>query len=96
MVHEMYAIQDVKAAYFLNPWPCRHPNIARREFAEAVKNSNSPMSQFPADYVLYHVGDYDDTCARMRSLPTPERMCDGVEVLQMAAPVAVGEVSKNV
>ena len=84
MTQELYAIHDNKASFFMTPWPCRNVGIARREFAGACANPETAMGKFPADFVLYHVGEYDDHDASVKSLTLPVRICDGVEILQMA------------
>ena len=84
MTQELYAIHDNKASFFMTPWPCRNVGIARREFASACANPETAIGKFPADFVLYHVGEYDDHDASVKSLTPPVRICDGVEILQMA------------
>ena len=83
MKQEMYAIHDNKASFFMTPWPCRNVGIARREFASVCANKDTSMGKFPADYTLYHVGEYDDNTAIVKSLTPPVRIADGVEILQM-------------
>lgn len=90
MTQKLYAVYDTKASYYMTPWPCRNIGIARREFASACLKRDSALGQFPADYVLYEIGVYNDNDATIESIIPPTRICDGVEVLQMA----VGEVSK--
>ena len=84
MTQELYAIHDNKASFFMTPWPCRNVGIARREFASACANPETAMGKFPADFVLYHIGEYDDHDASVKSLTPPVRICDGVEILPMA------------
>ena len=69
MTQELYAIHDNKASFFMTPWPCRNVGIARREFASACANPETAMGKFPADFVLYHVGEYDDHDASVKSSP---------------------------
>lgn len=84
MVQKLYSVYDSKASYFLTPWPCRNDGMARREFAGVCSNPDSPMGKFPADFVLFQVGEYDDHDAKLTSAVPPVRLCDGVEVLQIA------------
>lgn len=79
----LYAIYDTKASYFMTPWPCRNVGIARREFATAVSNKDTALGRYPADYVLYHVGEYNDADGTVASLTPACRICDGVEILQV-------------
>lgn len=85
MTQKLFAIYDSKASYFLTPWPCRNIGIARREFASACNNPESAMGKFPLDFVLYEIGEYNDTDGQVYSKTPAERICDGVEVLQLAA-----------
>lgn len=85
MTQKLFAIYDAKASFFMSPWPCRNVGIARREFAAACSNSESAIGKFPADFVLHEIGDYNDNDAQIKSNTPPIRICDGVEVLQVAA-----------
>lgn len=84
MTQNLFAIYDNKASFFMSPWPCRNVGIARREFAQACANPEAPMGKFPSDYVLYEIGEYNDNDAIVKSFTPPVRVCDGVEVLQIA------------
>lgn len=83
MTQELFAIYDNKASFYMTPWPCRNVGIARREFGSACANSESAMGKFPADYVLYQIGEYNDNDATVKSLTPPVRICDGLEILQL-------------
>lgn len=83
MTQELFAIYDNKASFFMTPWPCRNVGIARREFGAACSNAESAMGKFPADYVLYQIGEYNDNDAVVKSLTPPVRICDGAEILQI-------------
>lgn len=84
MKHQLFCIFDNKASYFLPPWPCRNVGTARREFLTACQTPKMAFSEFPADYVLYAVGEFDDADAKFTPFQPPQRVCDGVEILQMA------------
>ena len=84
MTQKLFAIYDAKASFFMTPWPCRNVGIARREFASACSNPESAIGKFPADFVLHEIGEYNDNDAQIKSAIPPIRICDGVEVLQVA------------
>lgn len=82
MIQKMYTVYDAKASYFLTPWPARSEGIARREFASACQNPEAPMHKYPADFILYEVGAYNDADGALTAVSPVIRICDGVEILQ--------------
>ena len=83
MTQKLFAIYDTKASFFMSPWPCRNVGIARREFAQACQNPETPMGKFPTDYVLHEIGEYNDNDGSVVCTTPPARICDGVEILQV-------------
>lgn len=56
---EIYAIRDVQADRALQPMYRERETIAMRDFEIAVSETK-PFSDNPDDYVLYHIGSWDD------------------------------------
>lgn len=75
----MYAIQDVQAEVFMRPMYFNTSGMAEREFLRALLNEQN-ISSFPADYVLYLVGQWDDETGLLEG-NVPVRICTGTELL---------------
>lgn len=65
MIHRVYAILDSKAAAGLQPFFSVNDATAQRACAVAVNDANHDFGRFPADYVLYCIGQYDDSSLSM-------------------------------
>lgn len=56
----VYAIHDVKAGAFLQPWFAPTHAMAFRNIEKSMRTPNSPFSDFPADFTLFKVGEFED------------------------------------
>ena len=55
-IDTLFAIYDRKAQYYLPPFTARSETDALRVFNEAVLTSETPISQYPADFDLLVLG----------------------------------------
>jgi len=62
---ECYAIKDVKGGYFISPFFVRSEAQAIRNIQMALKDPQSSLSQFPGDYELWHISQFDDVTGDM-------------------------------
>ncbi len=58
-ISKLYAVRDLKADFFLSPFIAHNDHHAKRAFAEAASDPATGLYQFPTDYELYYVGDFD-------------------------------------
>lgn len=56
-----FAILDTKSQAYCKPWFSLTIPEALRTFTDAVNTPESPYYRHPADYLIYHVGSYDDS-----------------------------------
>ena len=64
---EIFAVYDTAAKRYLDPFPSRTVETAIREFRRAVNTEGSGFNQFPADYVLFHIGTFDQLVGAVES-----------------------------
>lgn len=57
------AIHDTKAEAYMNPFYMRSDAEAIRAFGDAIEKGDTPLTQHPEDFVLYHLGEFDQTTA---------------------------------
>lgn len=73
----VYTIKDIKAETFGNPFYSANDNTAKRSLEQASKDPNTTISQYPEDFVLYKLGQWDDETATISTLDTPFYLSTG-------------------
>jgi len=73
MILKMFAVRDMKAQAFLQPFYSPSTGSALRAFGDAAQDGTCPFSKHPEDYVLYEIATYDDATAEIVSV-VPMRM----------------------
>lgn len=58
-INNVYSLYDRKAQYYLPLFTMRSDADAVRQFASIVTTSDTPISQYPADYDLVRLGSID-------------------------------------
>lgn len=67
---KVYALFDMKAAFFGNPFFCQSHGEAIRTCMDAASDMRSTIARYPADFMLHCIGEYDNETARLEpSLP---------------------------
>lgn len=56
---KLYCIRDAKAKRFVSPFSAENDQLAIRSFEGAMRQPGSLLHDFPADFALYYVGDFD-------------------------------------
>lgn len=57
---QVFSVFDKKAAAFGNPFYCRTKGEAIRSLEQEVSRRDSPIAQFPQDFALFYVADWND------------------------------------
>lgn len=81
MTLQMFCIRDAKAEAYLRPFFAPTKGLALRWFIEGSSRPDDPMSKYPADYHLFHLGSYDDSDATFKFLPSKECLGCAVDFL---------------
>lgn len=76
---KMYSIRDAKGAFYHAPFYKRSHGEAERDFAALVRDPKSQLSQFPEDYDLFYVGNYDDQTGLVKPLETPHHVVKAID-----------------
>lgn len=71
-----FSVRDLKAEHFNPPYFTPSIGEGERVFAKLVQNSQSDIGQFPEDFQLFYVGDFDEKTASYRALEAPQHICD--------------------
>lgn len=59
MIVKLYAIHDTLAGVYLPPYCADTDAVVIRDFGDAVRKGNTPISEHPEDYTLECIGVYD-------------------------------------
>lgn len=70
MILKVFAVRDTKACAFLQPFFSNSVGSALRAFGDAVNEKGSPFNKHPEDYLIYHIGSYDDSLGAL--VPEPD------------------------
>lgn len=79
MLHKMYSVRDVKSEIFNTPFPAPSHAAAERNFSQLAKDPKTTVAQFPSDFDLYYIGDYDDNQGTMKPLEVPQLQANATQ-----------------
>lgn len=69
MILKAYALFDEKAGAFALPFFCQNHSIAIRMVQEVGMDLNTTVGRHPNDFILYHVGEWDDQVGQFIAFP---------------------------
>lgn len=77
------SVYDRALGSFARPFFTPTFGIAERSFIDAVlsKEDESPMSKYPGDFSLYHVGFFEEGTGRLEALDIPALLCKAEDVI---------------
>lgn len=81
MLLKIYSIRDTKGEIYNTPFYQRTHGEAERNFKTVASDLKSTISQFPEDYDLYYLGEYDDQTGKIKSLDTPQHITKAINVI---------------
>lgn len=81
-VLKMFSVRDSKTEIFNPPFFSRTHGDAERSFHQLVNDNKTTVNQFPEDYDLYYLGEYDDATGKFSPEPTPKHLIKAVSVLK--------------
>lgn len=76
-----YSIRNSKASNFAPPLFANTHGEAEQIFTRIASGKESFINQFPEDFDLYYVGDFDTESGKMVGLATPQHIVKAVQVL---------------
>lgn len=88
MIVNIYSIYDSKAQAYLQPFFCATHALAFRNIEKAMKNPHSPFSDFPADFTLFKVGEFDDLEGIVIGVSAHENLGNLIQFAPPPSPVA--------
>jgi len=71
MIHKIYCIYDNKIASFGVPFFASLREVAYRHMRRAVANPALDVAQFPSDFVLFEMGEFNDATGEFNPEVSP-------------------------
>jgi len=79
---QIYSVQDQRANIFHAPFFVRTHGEAERTFQQVVNDDKTQVGQYPEDFNLYHIGEYDDGTGKISPLDTPKHIIKAIALKQ--------------
>ena len=81
MTQLLFSVYDSAADLFLPTWHASNIEVALRRFRKTVNTpaEGNPINEYPEDYTLFHVGEFNQETGEVISLATPHSL--GVAVI---------------
>ncbi len=79
MLIKIFAVHDSAAKAYLPPFFMLQEGQATRTFQDCVNSEDHKFYHHPADYTLFHLGNFDDENATFEPLSIPTSLGNGVE-----------------
>lgn len=80
MILKVYSIKDQKAEVFNSPFFQTSHGESERNFHKLVNDSKSTVSQYPKDFDLYYLGEFDDNTGKFKALDAPQHMISAIQL----------------
>jgi len=78
----IFAIYDMKAEAYMQPWFLPSEGLAIRAFSDCVNNPEHNFGMHPEDYILYNVGAWSPNTGHLTCPSTPTVITSGIDILQ--------------
>lgn len=85
----VYAFYDSKAEEFMSPWYARTAGEALREFKTLVNKPEHHFSQYPEDFSIFELGEWESKTAKFTMYPAPKSLGIGLEYKNQQIPHAL-------
>lgn len=81
MIHHLYSLRDSRARVFGPLLQVRSlADVERQIVHQMGKSPDSSISKYPADFVLYRIGSFDDITGKSMVIDPPERVIVADEI----------------
>ena len=82
MLIKVFAVLDVKTGVYSHPYFMPTTGAMMRAWVDHVNSQNSAIGKHPEDYVLFCLGDYDDSKGQFINALAPENLGVAAEVVR--------------
>lgn len=82
MDKQIFSVFDSKVGYYLKPFDMRSKGEALRAFVDLVNDKNTAVGKHPEDYVLFHLGSFNELDGKFVNLNCPVSLGVGTEFIK--------------
>jgi hypothetical protein len=76
-----FCIFDAKAEAYIEPFKCHAVGQAIRSFMDIIANPQSVIAKHPEDFVLFHLGSWDQFTGSYTSFTTPKPIATALSLI---------------
>jgi len=80
MIHKLFTVYDTKVEAYLTPFYMKSKGEAIRAFTDSCNDSQTSFHKHPEDYVLFELGDFDDSTCKF-NLHEPKSLGCAIEFI---------------
>jgi len=91
MEHKTFSVFDDKANCFLPPFFQHTEGMAKRVFADAVRQNDHPFHKNAEDYTLYELGTFDDASGQIMPCKKLKMICTATEIIALSQKLMMAE-----
>ena len=81
MILQTFAIYDSKAATYSPPFSQKTLGLAIRMFSDSALDKTTTIGLHPEDFILFHLGEYDDQTGKQTDLNAPLSIVSAQETI---------------
>lgn len=74
MIQKLFSVRDSKAGVFNTPFFKPTQAEAERDFHRLAHDPSSMVEQYPEDFDLYYIGEFNQNTGKLKTLETPEHI----------------------
>lgn len=74
MILKLFSVYDDKAKAYMSPFFAATAGLAIRSFSDAIADSNTSVSKYPADFTLFELGEFDDQTGTITPHPSASNL----------------------
>lgn len=82
---KVYSVRDSKGGIYHPPMFLRSHGEAERAFNQVAKDTTKQIGQYPEDYDLFYLGEYDDTDGKLHPLDSPSHIIKAVDSINRSS-----------
>jgi len=82
MTQKIFAIRDTKAGFYGQPFNQLSFAEAERVLIKLTQDKQTNVGQFPEDFDLYHLGEFDNITGKYEPLETPRHIVKAVNLVK--------------
>lgn len=84
---KVYSVYDSKSSLFGSPFFIPSEPQARRAFSDVVNDSSTIVSRHPSDFILYQIGEFDESVGLLSSITPVLSLGNASEYKRIQAPI---------